>query len=103
RILKIAGMSESGVEEKLKPYYQAHNHEPLTILATGGQIEIHLQADGSEEEARLAIAAREQEILAIFGEKIFGFDGDSLEAVIGRMLLERHATASVAESCTGGL
>lgn len=103
RILKIAGMSESGVEEKLKPYYEAHNHEPLTILATGGQIEIHLQTDGSEEEARLVIAAREQEILAIFGEKIFGFDGDSLEAVIGPMLLERQATVSVAESCTGGL
>src|SRR5437773_1858082 len=103
RVLKIAGMSESGVEEKLKPFYEAHNHEPLTILASSGQIEIHLHADGSEEEARRAIAEREKEILAIFGDKIYGFDGDSLESVIGRMLLERRATVSVAESCTGGL
>lgn len=103
RILKIAGMTESGVEEKLKPYYEAHNHEPLTILASGGQIEIHLQADGNEAEANAAIAAREKELIEIFGEKIFGFDDDTLESVIGRMLMERRATVSVAESCTGGL
>ncbi len=103
RVLKIAGLTESGVEEKLKPYYEAHDHEPLTILASGAQIEIHLQADGSENEAKAAIASREKELLEIFGEKVFGFDGDVMEAVIGRMLAERNATVSTAESCTGGL
>jgi nicotinamide-nucleotide amidase len=103
RVLKIAGMTESGVEEKLKPYYEAHDHEPLTILASGGQIEIHLQAEGSEAEAKRAIAAREKELITIFGDKIFGFDGDSLESVIGQMLVAREASVSVAESCTGGL
>ena len=103
RVLKIAGLTESGVEEKLKPYYEAHDHEPLTILASGAQIEIHLQAEGREAEAKAAIAAREKELLEIFGEKVYGFDSDSLEAVIGRMLVERKATVSVAESCTGGL
>jgi nicotinamide-nucleotide amidase len=103
RILRVAGLTESGVEEKLKPYYEAHNHEPLTILASGAQIEIHLQADGGEAEARAAIAAREKELLTIFSDKIFGFDADTLESVVGRMMLERHATVSVAESCTGGL
>lgn len=103
RVLKIAGLTESGVEERLKPYYDAHNHEPLTILASGAQIEIHLQADGSEEEAKAAIASREKELLEIFGEKVFGFDSDVMEAVVGRMLVERKATVSTAESCTGGL
>jgi len=103
RVLKIAGMTESGVEEKLKPYYEAHDHEPLTILASGGQIEIHLQAEGSEAEAKQAIAAREKELVTIFGDKIFGFDGDSLESVVGQMLVARNESVSVAESCTGGL
>jgi nicotinamide-nucleotide amidase len=103
RVLKIAGLTESGVEEKLEPYYERHDHEPLTILASGAQIEIHLQAEGNETEAKAAIAAREKELLEIFGEKVYGFDSDSLEAVIGRMLMERRATVSVAESCTGGL
>jgi len=103
RVLKIAGMTESAVEEKLKPYYEAHDHEPLTILASGGQIEIHLQAEGNEAEAKRAIAAREKELITLFGDKIFGFDGDSLESVIGQMLIARDASVSVAESCTGGL
>jgi nicotinamide-nucleotide amidase len=103
RVLKIAGMTESGVEEKLKPFYEAHKDEPLTILATAGTIELHLVADGSDADAKARIAEREKELLTIFGDKIFGFDADTLESVIGRMLLERSATVSVAESCTGGL
>jgi nicotinamide-nucleotide amidase len=104
RVLKIAGMTESGVEEKLKPYYDAHRDEtPLTILATGGQIELHVLADGEEAAATAKIAARERELLGIFGERVFGYDDDSLESVLGRMLTERGETVATAESCTGGL
>ena len=103
RVLKVVGLTESLLEEQLKPYYEAHNHEPLTILSSGAQIEMHLQADGAEAEAKKAIASREKELLEIFGPKIYGFDSDTLEAVVGRMLLDRGATVSVAESCTGGL
>jgi nicotinamide-nucleotide amidase len=103
RVLKVVGLTESLLEEKLKPYYDAHNHEPLTILSSGAQIEMHLQSDGNEAEAKAAIASREKELLEIFAEKIYGFDNDSLEAIIGSMLIERNASVSVAESCTGGL
>ncbi|HEX7677289.1 MAG TPA: competence/damage-inducible protein A [Thermoanaerobaculia bacterium] len=102
RVLKIAGMTESGVEERLKPYYTAHP-EPLTILATGGQIELHLAADGAESEALALIAALEAELLEIFGDKIFGADDDTLEGIVGRLLTERGETVATAESCTGGL
>lgn len=102
RVLKIAGMTESGVEERLKPYYTAHP-EPLTILATMGQTELHLAADGAETEARAQIASLESELREIFGDKIFGCDDDTLEAVVGRMLTERGETVATAESCTGGL
>lgn len=103
RVFKIAGMTESAVEEKLKPYYDAHRGETVTILATGGQIEIHLHADGAEAEAREALAAREQEILEIYGHRVFGFDNDSMESVVGDLLKARGETLAVAESCTGGL
>ena len=104
RVLKIVGLGESLVEERLKPYYDAHRDEaPITILATSGQTELHLAADGDEAAARAKLAGRERELLGIFRERVYGFDDDTLEGVVGAMLRERGATLAVAESCTGGL
>lgn len=102
RVLKIAGMTESGVEERLEPYYAAHP-EPLTILATMGQTELHLSADGAEADAMALIASRESELRALFADKIFGADDDTLEGVVGNILTARGETVGTAESCTGGL
>src|SRR5712691_5223304 len=49
RVLKVVGLTESGIEERLKPYYEAHDHEPLTILASGAQTELHLVAASKDE------------------------------------------------------
>jgi nicotinamide-nucleotide amidase len=103
RVLKIAGVTESGVDEKLKPYYDRHPGELVTILASGGQIEIHLHADGDEAAAREILQRQEAEIAEIFGTRIFGFDDDSLEKVVGELLKARGETLATAESCTGGL
>ncbi|HEX6100190.1 MAG TPA: CinA family nicotinamide mononucleotide deamidase-related protein [Thermoanaerobaculia bacterium] len=98
RVLKIAGMTESAVEEKLKPYYERHPGELVTILASGGQIEVHLTS-----EARDFIESREAELRELFGLRLFGADDDTMESVIGALLLARGETVSTAESCTGGL
>ncbi len=98
RVLKIAGMTESGVEEKLKPYYENHPGELVTILASGGQIEIHLTSDDPDY-----IGRRERELRDIFGLRLFGADDDTLEFVVGALLLARGETVATAESCTGGL
>jgi nicotinamide-nucleotide amidase len=103
RVLKIAGLTESGVEEKLAPYYAQHSGELVTILASGGQIEIHLHGDGAEAEAKKLMASREREIAEIFGERLFGYDDDTLESVAGALLRARNQTLATAESCTGGL
>jgi len=103
-VLKIVGLGESMVEEKIKPYYDAHrDEEPLTILATSGQTELHIAANGDEATARAFLASREQELVALLGERVYGFDDDTLEGVVGALLRERGATLAVAESCTGGL
>lgn len=103
RVLKITGVTESGVDERLKPYYDKHQGELVTILASGGAIEIHLFADGSEDEARAVLASNEREILDIFGHRVYGYDDDTLESVVGALLKSRGETLAVAESCTGGL
>jgi nicotinamide-nucleotide amidase len=104
RVLKISGLTESGLEERIKPYYDAHRDEPpVTILATSSGIEIHLVADGAEEAARGELARREGELKDLLGERIFGYDDETLEGVLGRILAEGGQTLATAESCTGGL
>ncbi len=103
RILKISGLTESGVEERLKPYYESHPGELVTILASPAGIEVHVIAEGSVEESTMVLEQRECELRAILTERVFGIDDETLESAVGKLLLAKQATLAIAESCTGGL
>lgn len=103
RAVKISGMAESAVETELKPFYEAHRGEPVTILASQGEIQIHFQSEGSADDAYPKLTAMEKELRAIYGDRIFGLDDENMEQVVGRMLAQRGETVATAESCTGGL
>ncbi len=104
RVLRIAGMSESGVDEVAAPVYSRFENPKTTILGAPGQVELHLVGDGdgeAEAEGRieeLALLLRE----ALPG-RIFSEDGRELPQVVSDLLRERSLTLSLAESCTGGL
>lgn len=106
--LLVAGRGESHVEEVAQPIYSRWAAEipriETTILASPGQIELHLMvrsADADAAQARLARAR--DELAAALGTDVFSTDGRSMEEVVGRLLRERGLTISAAESCTGGL
>jgi nicotinamide-nucleotide amidase len=44
-----------------------------------------------------------QEIEERLGENIYGYDRETLEGAVGKLLAEKRADLAVAESCTGGL
>jgi len=58
---------------------------------------------GSYDEAHARCARIVSHLEAKLGDAIYGYDCDTLEAVVGRLLAERNMTIAVAESCTGGL
>lgn len=103
RIVRVVGLTESAVEEKLGPFYRSHRGEVITILASRGEIQIHLRAEGSADEAYPKLIAMETELREIYGNRVFGLDDESLEQVVGRLLASRGETIATAESCTGGL
>ncbi len=103
RTLKIAGMSESAVEERLREFYATHSNDPVTILASAGEIQLHLLADGEAGAAALKLDGMQAELEQIFGERLFTVGERSLEDVTGHLLLDHRATVATAESCTGGL
>lgn len=103
RAVKISGSTESQVEQELAPFYALHRGEPVTILASQAEIQIHFQAEGSADDAYPRLTAMEQELRAIFGDRIFGIDDERMEEVVGRLLAQRGESVATAESCTGGL
>ena len=108
RVIKVAGKPESHVEEIAHPIYSTFATGDIsietTILATPGQIELHLSARGDAEDL---IAARLDEavtaLAAALGSSVFSIDGRAIEQVIADEMLDRKWRLAVAESCTGGL
>jgi nicotinamide-nucleotide amidase len=108
RVIKVTGRSESQVEEVAQPIYAPlkDGRIPIetTILASPGQIELHLSTAG-EGVADLDEALDEavRALTAALGSVVFSTDGRSLEAVVGDHLRDRGWRVAAAESCTGGL
>ena len=104
RIIKILGIGESTVEERIKDLVAAQNNPTIAFLAPKGEVYIRLTAKAeTEEKAAKLIYIVEKEINTRFGDYIYGTDEDTLEKVTAGLLKEYGLTLATAESCTGGL
>ena len=108
RVLRTTGETESFIDECAKPVYQKWlaRSVPIktTILASLGQIDLHLSVvSDSKVDAEAMLDQAVLELRERLGILVFSEDGRSLPEIVGGLLVERDATVSVAESCTGGL
>ena len=104
RMLRVAGMGESAVDEKIAPVYTQYDNPVTTILFNHTEIEIHLTARGrTEKEANDLLDRLSAEIEERLGNAVFSFAGETMEEVVGLKLTLGGYTLAVAESCTGGL
>lgn len=104
RVLCIAAMPESEVEQLAAPVYSTFENPRTTILGAAGQVELHLTGQGAsaaEAEARIeSLAVRLREALP---GRIYSEDGRDLADVVAQLLVARRLSLALAESCTGGL
>ncbi len=108
RIVRITGRTESHTEEAVRPLYaewaQAEIPIATTILASFGQIELHLSARAaSPDRGAAAVEAASRQVAEVLGLDAYSLDGRPLEQVVGDLLVERRFRIALAESCTGGL
>ena len=93
RIAKRIAAIEDGLPETIK----------LAYLPGLGKVRLRLTAVGTDESRLNRQLDKEvKAIEAEIPEFIFGYGTDTLEQVIGRMLVEAGKTLGTAESCTGG-
>jgi nicotinamide-nucleotide amidase len=104
RMLRVSGLGESAVDEKIAPVYRQYTNPQTTILFNRSEIEIHLTAQAkTEREAELLLDGLAGQIEERLGDAIFAFRGERMEEVVGLRLAVNGFTLATAESCTGGL
>ena len=104
RVMKIAAMGESDVDQLAAPIYSRFDNPKTTILGAAGQVELHLVAHGDgEAEAERQIEALAAELRGALPGRFFSEDGRELPEVVVHLLRDRSLTIGLAESCTGGL
>ena len=104
RELRVTGLGESHVEERIRPIYTRYKEVHTTILAAPGEIQIHLRSwsdHAAQANTLLDEIVRSFELA--LGDRIFAHSAASLEQVVAQLLIDHRATIAAAESCTGGL
>ena len=104
RELRITGIFESDVEQRVSPLYAQYPDTDTTILAAPTGIQLHPRM-WSDDPAKAEETLDElvQRMSLVLGEHLISTRGESLEQIVAKLLTENHATIAVAESCTGGL
>lgn len=105
--LHICGMAESLVDEKIRTtidLFSDNKNIEFAILAHQYIVDVKVSVKG-EDELLLddTINNIKNEFINILGDNIFGYNGDTLEHIVQKLLIDNKKTISAAESCTGGM
>ena len=104
RELRVTGIGESHVEQRIRDIYKRYPDVQTTILSAPGEIQIHLRLwTDDAQQAQKTLDEMTQGFEIALTDRIFSEDGQPLEAVVAHQLTMNNATIAVAESCTGGL
>jgi nicotinamide-nucleotide amidase len=104
RTLRTVGLAAADVEERLVDWLGRDGEVTVSTIPADGEVWVRLRARASTPaEAARSLSKAETGICALLGADCYGCDGETLEMVVGRLLVERRLTLAVAESCTGGL
>ena len=103
RHVNFTGISESKLVEELAEIID--NNDPIVLpYANNYQIQLRVFSRNENiEKAKEKVENTIKEIQNIVGEYIYGYDEDTLESVVGQLLIIQNKTLAIAESCTGGL
>ena len=102
KTFKTFGLGEAGLGEMVSPLLLANN-PTLGIYAKSDGVHLRLAAKAPrKEQAELMLAEGELKIRSILNDYIWGTDNDTLETLVGNVLIEKKKSLAVMESSSGG-
>jgi len=104
RVLKVFGLSEPKSEEAVRSSVSARAGLRIAYCVNFPEVQVKLRATAADFTSATAMVEEAcAEARTGLADHLFAEGADTMESVVARLLRERHATISLAESCTGGL
>ncbi len=104
RTLLTTGLAPADAEDRLGAWLGREGPVVVSTVLVNGDVWVRLLARGaSRQAAERELMATERPVREALGEDCYGRDGETIEEVVGALLLKHGLTVSVAEACTGGL
>ncbi|MCI9147448.1 MAG: competence/damage-inducible protein A [Hungatella sp.] len=105
RMVKICGVGESQVEDRLLDLIDGQTNPTIATYAKTGEVHVRVTAQASDEPcAEKLIKPVVKEIKKRFGQAVYSVkEEETLEMAVVRLLKKYELTMAAAESCTGGL
>ena len=103
RSFHITGITESELDSQIAPIYTAYPNVKTTVLAGTRHIAVRMYRWTNPGESPTDLEEAANRIQAELGNAIFTTSDESIEQVIGKLLLKSGQTLAVAESCTAGM
>ncbi len=104
KLIKTAGIGESWLADLIKDWENAlPPHIRLAYLPSLGHVKLRLTAFGTDiKQLQQEVAAQIQVVLPQIEKYVYGYDDETLETAIGKLLKNAGKTLALAESCSGG-
>ncbi|PZX54796.1 competence/damage-inducible protein A [Algoriphagus chordae] len=104
RLIKTVGIGESWLADLIRDW---ENALPSTIrlayLPSLGHVKLRLTGFGQDKvEIEKDIQKQIELVLPSIEKYVYGYDSESLESAIGKLLTSNKKTVALAESCSGG-
>lgn len=110
RTLLTAGEGESNIARRIEDFEDSlPANIKLAYLPALGQVRLRLSGTWpgtlnahAEDELNALLNAKKSELEAIIPDLVYGYEDESLQKVVGQILLAQGKQFGTAESCTGG-